>query len=565
MLSLFRNRFQKYCGLLAILFFWSVSLQAQDSLSDLSLSAWDEIKKEKAEVRDPFSPVSTEGLADPTTLNLSGIIVGENKRLAVISGRIVRPGDKIGAFEIKKIDADGVLISWDEGVTRLIIENYVHKSIQNEKNYEISFYQADIKQALRLISTTGNYNVIMPENLEGRVSLSFHQTTLKDALGAILRVNQLAYAEENGIFRIGKASDFSAGSYFQSRYYTLKYATASDLLDTIKSQLSKDGNITADERTNTLIIKDNEATLDSVFKLIATLDKADTQVRIEAKIVGVTRNFARSLGIQWGISKSTGTVQGFGSPTSGASGLTGNPINVSAPATGALTGGAGLILNNVGNDINLDVEITAAETRGDAKVISQPTITTLNNTPALIRSGVKLFVKTTSSISVGGDGGSATGSQSGLEEIDTGITLSVTPQISVDNKVKLKIDAEESTANFGATVDGIPSVRDNTASTTVLIQNGATTVIGGLMKVDQSNEKSGIPFISSIPFFGWFFKNKSKRREDTELLIFITPYIVGSKIPKKETVVQTTTDEEAIIERKSKKKKNNLRRSRFAR
>ncbi|HBF13942.1 MAG TPA: hypothetical protein DDW49_11250 [Deltaproteobacteria bacterium] len=545
---------------------WAENENAKsESLSDLSLDVFKNLG-EKDEKRNPFLPVATDGGADPSTLNLEGLIVNRDTKYCLISGKILKEGQAIGTFTIKEIKPDGITVSWPKGLTKIPMESYVgNGEVSTPPNYDIIFEKASLINSLKLIATVGDFNIIMPEDLSGQVSVAFQNTLLKNALGAILRVNKLEFAEENKIVRVGKIDDFVAGAYYESRYITLKYAKAADLLATVKSQISDKGSVTSDERTNTLIIKDSQAVLDNVYALIESLDRADTQVRIEAKIVGVTRNFSRALGIQWGFTKDSGNVQGFGAPTVGTSPISADPLNFNFPAV-APTSGVGILLGNVTNNMNIDAQITAAETNGEAKVISQPSVTTINNAPAKIRSGVKLFVKTTSSISVGGSGGSATSNDSGLDEIDTGIELTVTPQISVGDMVKMTIEAEESEADFGNTVDGIPSVRDNHASTTVLVKNGHTTVIGGLMKVSKSTTSNGVPVISSVPLLGWLFKNKSKKRDDTELLIFITPYIVNASSPPVPHVGSNTASvsTEVILDEKKKKVKK-ARKNKYSR
>ena len=118
------------------------------------------------------------------------------------------------------------------------------------------------------------------------------------------------------------------------------------------------------------------------------------------------------------------------------------------------------------------------------------------------------------------------GESSGLQEIDTGVELTVTPQITIDKYIKMRIDAVESEADFSRTVDGIPAIIDNTASTTIVVQNGDTAVIGGLLKVRNSRTERYVPGVGKVPVLGWLFKNKSKTKTHNELMIFITPRIV---------------------------------------
>lgn len=502
----------------------SSNAQSPSSLSDLSIESLD---SGEGETRNPFEPEPTVAMLDPRSLNLEGVVSGGDVRLCLISGRILRPGNKLGGFTVKSIAPAGVTVTSVKGELRLPMEGYLAPDTRGGNLYEIVFQNAGLREALRLIATAGNYNIIIPETLEGRVSLVFHDTPLIDALGSILRVNELEFAHENNIIRVGKPTEFASGAFFDTKQLSLQYASAKDLVETVKSHLSDKGTITADTRTNTLIIKDFQSVTSALGAMVKKLDRQDVQIRIEAKIVDVTRNFSRSLGIQWGFTKNTGRTFGFGGADVGKITDSDNPLNVDLPALNP-SSGIGILVGNLFNETDLEAQITAAEEKGDAHIISQPSVTTVNNTAAKIRSGVKIYVKTTSTIAIGGSGGSASGEDSGLEEIDTGIELTVTPQITARNMIKLKIDAEESEADFSRTVDGIPAVIDNTATTTVLVRDGETTVIGGLMKVKKTTDRSGVPFVSSIPIVGWLFKSKTKTRDDNELLIFITPHVSGT-------------------------------------
>lgn len=507
-----------------------LSAETPDSLSDFVIEGF-EPTKDTTGARNPFMPTPAEETMDASLLSFDGVVVGAGKKVALISGKIVEEGHSVGNFIVKEISPGSATLQSPEGETRLTMSSYVVGSRQEGSLYEIVFQGADLRDALQLIATAGGFNIIVPDNQAGRVSLIFHQTALREAMGSILRVNGLEFAEEGDIVRVGPLETFAAGAYYVTENFRLRYATAKDLVSSIKDHLSEKGTVTADNRTNTLIVRDSQATIDTLRPLVGKLDRQDTQVRIEAKIVDVTRTFSRSLGIQWGFLKDTGQVQGFGASAAGNISGTSTAANVSLPATNP-TSGLGMIVGNLFNGTDLNAQITAAEEKGDVHIISQPSISTVNNTPAKIRSGLKIYVKNTSStIAVGG---TASSSDNDLEEIDTGIQLTVTPQITSDNTIKLKIDAVESEADFTRTVDGIPSVIDNTASTTVLVGDGQTTVIGGMMKIKKTNSKSGVPFVNNIPILGWFFSSKSREKTDNELLVFITPHIIrdGPARPK---------------------------------
>lgn len=492
------------------------ALFAEDrSLSDLSLESFLG-KTEDSQSRNPFAPGAVEEALNPLSLGLQGIVYSQNIKLCLVADKILREGDIIGGFLVKTIRPGSVLIQSYQGVTKLNLATYLPQA-GPLTDYEITFENADLKQSLQLLAAAGNFNLIVPESLSGRVTLLFHKTPLKDALASILGVNKLESAEENNIIRVGDPKDFAAGSYFKTRHITLRYASAKTLIETVKAHLSSSGTVSADERTNTLILKDSQSVLDNALTLITSLDRPDTQVRIEAKVIDVTRTFSRALGIQWGFTRTDRQITGFGVGGVGSTD-SGNNANVNLGAASP-TSGVGILIGSLFDGTDLEAQISAAEEKGDIHIISQPSITTINNTPATIRSGVKIYVKAL----VATEGST---SDDGLQEIDTGIELTVTPQITIDGMVKLTIQAEESEADFSRTVDGIPAVIDNRATTTVLVRDGETTVIGGMLKINKSNTVTRVPFLSSIPVFGWLFKSKAKQKDDNELLIFISPHIV---------------------------------------
>ncbi|MBI1909555.1 MAG: secretin and TonB N-terminal domain-containing protein [Deltaproteobacteria bacterium] len=395
--------------------------------------------------------------------------------------------------------------------------------------YTVEFRDAGLKEALRLLARAADLNIILPEDLPGKVTVNFKDITLFQAFQSILKVNSLEYAIEEGIYRVGKPDQFAGGADLKTALIPLKYATAKDLVEKIKPLLSDKGIVVSEDRSNSLNIKDRDYVLSNVRNFVALIDKKDAQVLIEGKILDASNNFTRSLGIQWGVNKGEGRTRVGGVAGVGVSDA-GRPLDVNLPATGpsgAPTSGIGLVIGQLAKGTNIDAQITASERKGDVRIISRPSVTTVNNMPAKIRSGLKIYVKSTSNINIATSGGSGGGSQNSLQEINTGVELTVTPQISIDDHIKLKIDAVESEADFTKTVDGIPAVIDNNASTTVLLKNGETTVIGGLFRVKSTKTRDAVPFISYVPVVGWLFQGSTKTRTNSELMIFITPKILG--------------------------------------
>jgi len=193
--------------------------------------------------------------------------------------------------------------------------------------------------------------------------------------------------------------------------------------------------------------------------------------------------------------------------------------------------GVGLILGSFKGTLT-DIQLSAAEQEGLVDILARPSIATMDNEAASIRSGTKFYIKTSGDVNIGSGGSGTSTSSSGtnLQEIETGIELKVTPQISVNDFIKLAINATESEADFTKAIDGVPAVIDNTAETNIMLKDGETTIIGGLFRVRDAQTVKGIPGLMKIPLLGSLFKSKSKAREKSELLIFITPKIINSAV-----------------------------------
>ncbi|MBF0106273.1 MAG: hypothetical protein HQM16_13215 [Deltaproteobacteria bacterium] len=486
-----------------------------DSLSDLAIEEL--VSTQGFGTRNPFMPGSAEEEFDPTSLLIQGIIVGPDIEYALISGQMFMVGDRIGYFTIKEIRPGRMILTQleDEYVVRM--EGYSSPlQARNTNKFFVEFRDADLKQALRMLAKSDNVNIIIPEATEGKVTVAFNNTFPIDVIAGILRVNSLEYAMENNIMRIGPADQFTDGSDLKAMSIPLNFATAKDLEEKIKTFLSKRGSAVSDERTNIIIVKDHANVIDNVRKFLASVDRQDPQVSIEAKIIDASKSFARSLGIQWGLTTGPNNIitrgnQDVGSITNGSN--TGSIVNL--PATSP-SSGLDILIGRLPGNTTLEMQLSAAETNGRIRIISKPNVTTINNKPAKIRSGVKIYVKV--------EGGADEGPS--LKEIDTGIELKVTPQITLNRMIKMTIEAVQSEADFSRTVDNIPSILDNTATTTVLIPDGETAVIGGLLKVNTTTEKKGVPGFSKVPVLGWLFKSTNKTKANKELMIFITPKIL---------------------------------------
>jgi type IV pilus assembly protein PilQ len=408
----------------------------------------------------------------------------------------------------------------------------IKQKIEGEKRlFTIEVRDAELPDVVRALAHQSGLNVIIGEGVSGKVTLSFKDISLKDALEAILRANGLGYALKNNVLWVGLKKDVSmVGDELDEVYMDvvqLNYTDPSHAIGQLKGTLSENGIAIADTRTNSVIIRDLRKNVQEAKDLLHALDKRTTQVVIEARIVEASSNFAKQLGIQWGGEYSSGgDVIGGSSLLPNAATL--RNFVVDLPAASA-TSGLGILIGSLSNNLILDIELSAAEKDGELNIVSQPKITTLNNKPATIHSGLTIRVKLTQSIIAGQD--ITGGTLEGIEEIKTGIDLTVTPHISDDDFVLLDISTNKSDPDFSNTVDGIPGVTEKSASTHVLVKDGDTVVIGGLYRSSSSNEDNSVPFFGNIPVVGWLFRNHSETSEKEELLVFITPTIVRYGTP----------------------------------
>lgn len=394
-----------------------------------------------------------------------------------------------------------------------------------EVSYDIQFAQAPLRDALHFLCWVGGINVIIPEDIVGTTTVNFREISIKDAITSIVKVNSLEYTIEGSVIRIGAKDVFhESGEDLRTETFRLRYAVAEDMKTKVEKLLSSRGSILADERTNSLIVRELPSNIGNVKRMIDDVDIKDAQVLIEAKILEATRTFSRNLGIQWGVNTTSNTVDVTGLADVGTADST-NPLNVNM-GTSSPTSGLGLLIGQLAGGTNIDIQISAAERRGDVYIISDPSIVTSNGNAAHIRSGDTLLIQSTGDINIGTEGGTSTTGGSGLQEIKTGIELNVTPHISIDDLLKLEIEAITSQPDFTRAIQGIPVVVENTADTIVLVKDGETTVIGGLSRYNDTLTKRNVPFFSRIPLLGNLFKAKDRSKQNTELMIFIKPTIV---------------------------------------
>jgi type IV pilus assembly protein PilQ len=409
----------------------------------------------------------------------------------------------------------------------------------------LDFQQADLRLVLRAFNEISGLNIVIDPTVQGSVDVALRDVPWDQALDIILRANKLGYILDGTIVRIAPltvladeegqrrklADEQALAGQLQVLTKTLSYARAEELQTLLtRSALSQRGTVQIDPRTNTLIITDLSDRLQTASQLIETLDKAQPQVEIEARIVQTNRNFARELGVQWGFNgrvdpalgnttnlafPNSGNLSGRVGPLQGPAGAATTPTAVNLPV-GSATSGVGISLGSVNGAFNLDMALTALEQSGNGRILSTPRVSTLNNVEAQVMQGVQIPLQTIANNTVT------------VTFKDAALLLTVTPQITAADTVIMRIQLENATPDFSRAAGpaAIPPIDTQRAITTLLVNDGQTTVIGGIYTSNQQNLTNKTPGLGEIPLLRWLFRRDRVSDESRELLIFITPRII---------------------------------------
>jgi type IV pilus secretin PilQ/predicted competence protein len=406
----------------------------------------------------------------------------------------------------------------------------------------LDFAGADIRSVLRVFGETSGLNIIIDPKVQGTVDVALRDVPWDQALEVILKSAGLGYVIDGNIVRIATlsvladeekqrrqlAEEQALGGTLETLTRTLSYATARDFKAVIQSSaLTKRGQVQVDERTNTLIVRDLPAALPAIREIIDTLDRAQPQVEIEARIVQTTRNFARQLGVQWGFSgrvdPTLGNTTPLAFPNQGnLSGRTGAvqgggtsvPSAVNLKTTAVPTSAVGLLLGSVNGAFNLDVQLSALESQGKGRILSTPRVLAQNNYKAQVMQGIQIPIQTIANNTVT------------VTFKDAALTLDVTPQITATNTVILNVVVENASPDYTKQINNIPPINTQRANTQVLVKDNETIVIGGIYVSREQTLKDRTPGLHRIPLLGWLFRRDNIDEESNELLIFITPRII---------------------------------------
>jgi type IV pilus secretin PilQ/predicted competence protein len=417
----------------------------------------------------------------------------------------------------------------------------------------VNLKDVDLRDFFRLIHEISGLNVVVDPAVKGTLTIVLDNVPWDQALDIVLRNNDLDKQLDGNVLRIAtketlqkeaeenrdlaKAQAEAADVVTTTR--VLSYAKASTLVTTLKKFLSSRGDIIADDRSNTLIIRDIPSTLPVLDNLLRQLDQKSQQVEIEARVVAANRSFARDIGTQFGFAGANPKLSNI---FSGASGVGTSPVIRNFPplpappvivGTGGATTTSGSIplVTNLGASVPtsgitysfsspnmaLDMIITASEQKGVGKLLSKPKIITQNNQKATVKQGTKIPVQTIVNNTVS------------VQFVDAVLELDVTPQITADGTVYMDVTVENDQIDQAIPrVQGIPAIDTQSAETKVTVNDGATVVIGGIIVTQQSTTIQQVPLVGSVPVLGNLFKHTTVSSTSQELLFFLTPRILPS-------------------------------------
>jgi type IV pilus assembly protein PilQ len=442
------------------------------------------------------------------------------------------------------------------------------KPVYSGERLTLNFQDIETRAVLQLLADASGQNIVVSDSVSGNVTLRLQNVPWDQALDIVLRTKGLDKRKQDNVIIVAPQAELAAREKadlaarkdvqelapLRSEYLQVNYAKAKDMEALIKTQsnslLSPRGSVTVDERTNTILLQDTSDRLSDIRRLVATLDIPVRQVQIEARIVIVSNDFKRDLGVifgftnwqkngQNGLVSTTGTAAGIDTmsntfitgqnainnainagttpvplPTFGIPAAA-NRYNVNLPVSNP----AGTFaLGILGNNFIVDLELSAAQAETQANIISSPRVVTANQKEASIEQGVEIPYQQ-----------SASSGATTIQFKKAVLALKVTPQITPDNRIIMDLDVRDDSVGNVVVASGgvnVPSINTREIATQVLVNDGQTVVLGGILETTQREDDTKVPYLGDIPVLGHLFKNTSHQDNKDELMIFITPKIV---------------------------------------
>jgi type IV pilus assembly protein PilQ len=523
---------------------------------------------------DPHTPASLRQLGNQIVVDFAGADVASNLARRYDAGDfatpvtgfdVVRVGDGVrvaisasGDFEHLAYQSDDQYVVEVQPARKAVAQTE-QKRVYTGERLTLNFQDIETRAVLQLLADASGQNIVVSDSVQGSVTLRLQNVPWDQALDIVLRTKGLDKRRNDNVIIVAPTEELAARekaelaahadvqdlSPLRSEYLQVNYAKAADLANLIKAQgtgglLSKRGTVSVDERTNTLLLQDSSDRLEDIRRLVGTLDIPVRQVQIEARIVIVSDDFSRELGARAGFSGfdtyGSGTGLGYTSGSSLANDvaveeiLDGNGIpfvvseddtvaspryNVNLPVASPAGSIAFMLL---GADYLVDLEISAAQSEGRGEVISTPRVITANQREASIEQGVEIAYQE-----------SASSGATTVQFKKAVLSLKVTPQVTPDNRIILDLNVKKDSIGqifVGQGGAQIPSIDTREITTSVIVNDGQTVVLGGILETERRETEKKVPYLGDVPVLGRLFKTTNKSNNKDELLIFVTPKIL---------------------------------------
>ncbi|ATG76393.1 type IV pilus secretin PilQ family protein [Pseudoalteromonas fuliginea] len=403
----------------------------------------------------------------------------------------------------------------------------------------LNFQDISVRAVLQIIAGYNDFNLVTSDSVTGNITLRLDGVPWDQALDVVLKIKGLDKRMDGSILMVAPSEELAAREAkdlqakqnvenlepLYSEYIRLNYAKAEEFADLLKTDtnsiITQRGSVSVDKRTNTLLLKDTAKSIESVRRMVETLDIAVRQVVIESRMVTVRDNVTEDLGVRWGFSDQqgsdgiSGTLEGANTISNGIIPDISDRLNVNLPVTNP-SASIGMHIAKLANGTLIDLELTALEEENKGEIIASPRITTANQQQARIEQGTEIpYVESASS------GATTVSFKKAV------LSLQVTPHITPDNKVILDLIITQDTRGDTVQTGTGPAVAIDTQQiqTQVLVENGQTIVLGGIFQQQIINSTKKVPLLGDIPYLGRLFKSTSEFNEKRELLIFVTPKI----------------------------------------
>ena len=530
---------------------------------------------------DPHTPASLRQLGNQIVVDFAGAEIASNLARRYDAGDFATP---VSGFDIVRV-GDGVRLaisatgdfehlayqSDDQYVVEVQPARKAAAKIEDKRVYTgerltLNFQDIETRAVLQLLADASGQNIVVSDSVQGSVTLRLQNVPWDQALDIVLRTKGLDKRRNDNVIIVAPTEELASREKaelaahadvqdlapLRSEYLQVNYAKAADLATLIKSQgsgggtglLSKRGTVSVDDRTNTLLLQDSADRLDDIRRLVGTLDIPIRQVQIEARIVIVSDDFTRELGVRAGFTGNVANGNDGLFATSGSAesvdttlqsaldnlaGGSATPYPVAVPVGDAalnrynvnlpVASPAGkLAFMLLGSDYLVDLEISAAQSEGRGEVISTPRVITANQREASIEQGVEIPYQESAS-----SGATTTQFKKAV------LSLKVTPQITPDNRIILDLNVKKDSVGqifIGIGGSQIPSIDTREITTSVIVNDGQTVVLGGILETERRETEKKVPYIGDIPVLGRLFKSTSRTSNKDELLIFVTPKIL---------------------------------------